>query len=423
MLNGSIFEQRCYVVDKPWFSVPAFPHRDKHAVVVGAGLAGLSAAWALVRRGWTVTLVDRGAGIAEGASGNPAGLLMPRLTQHQSLDSRFYINAYIHAIWFLERLQSITDHAFWFKSGSLLTGDSERLKRLQASHQFVHGFIDYVASDDAERVSGVPLNRDALSLAEGGWVKVKRLCEAIRLVCGDALTYRQTDVADICRHRGVWHIVDGAANAVLKSECVIVASGAAATQLPVLQWLPVDPVRGQLTIVSQTDISRNMKCPISAQRYITPAHEGRHVVGASYTLDDDTLALSSGEQQANIDGINALVPGMLASSGEPAGRVSFRAVSTDRVPVAGCVPDLDAFNQDYHDLRHGKPARHYPAGRYLPGLYVTTAHGSRGLTSCFLSAELIASMACGDPMPVEKAVADYLNPARFIIRQLKRKRD
>jgi len=31
-----------------------------HALIVGAGIAGLSTAWALVRRGWTVTILERG---------------------------------------------------------------------------------------------------------------------------------------------------------------------------------------------------------------------------------------------------------------------------------------------------------------------------------------------------------------------------
>jgi len=35
---------------------------------------------------------------------------------------------------------------------------------------------------------------------------------------------------------------------------------------------------------------------------------------------------------------------------------------------------------------------------------------------------MIAAMICAEPAPVEKDVVDYLNPARFIIRKLKRGR-
>jgi tRNA 5-methylaminomethyl-2-thiouridine biosynthesis bifunctional protein len=190
----------------------------------------------------------------------------------------------------------------------------------------------------------------------------------------------------------------------------------------VLEGLPVDAVRGQLTMPGVTQKSRKIKCGISAERYITPAHDGRHIVGASYKLNDDSPGLSSLDHAENIDSINRLIPAVLEQHLEPEGRVAFRAVSKDRVPMVGCVPDKDRFEQDYRDLRHGRHSRHYPAGAYLKGLYLSTAHGSRGLASCFISGELIASMICAEPAPVEKQVVDYLNPARFIIRKLKRGR-
>ena len=422
MLCGFIFEQRCYVVDQPWYSLPDFSCRDKHAAVIGAGLAGVAAAWTLVKRGWKVTLLDRHAGIAEDASGNPAGLLMPRLSSHVSLDSRFYINAYVHAMQCLDELQAAVDEPFWFKSGSVLVGHADKLKQICESHQFPEDFIKHVDSDATRNVSGVDLNEDILCFAGSGWVNTRRLCEAIKRVCGDALTFKQSEVADIRFNHGAWDVVDQDSDAVLTTECVVIANGARARQFPALHWLPVESVRGQLTLAPQTDTSRNLRCPISAERYITPAYEGRHVVGASYVPGDESTALSAREQQENINGINRLLPGLLDDQRELTGRVAFRAVSTDRVPVAGAVPDAEAFEKDYRDLHHGKAARRYPAGAYLPGLYLSSAHGSRGLTSCFLSGELIAAMISGEPSPVEKDVTDYLNPARFIIRRLKRRR-
>ena len=422
MLCGFIFEQRCYVVDQPWYSVPGFSYREKQAAVIGAGLAGLAVAWSLVKRGWKITLVDRHAGIAGEASGNPAGLLMPRLSQHESLDSRFYINAYVHAIHCLDDLQASVEEQLWFKTGNVLVEHADKLKQIRDSHRFPEDFIRYVSSDAAENVTGVDLNRDALLFVGAGWVHVKRLCEVIKQVCGEALTYRQAQVTDIRFNQVAWDVVDKDTDTVLTAECIVLANGARARQFPLLHWLPIEPVRGQVTLAPQTDTSRKMRCAISAGRYITPAYEGRHIIGASYRLNNESAVLSASEQQENIDGINRLVPGMLDNQRERAGRVACRAVSIDRVPVAGAVPNAEAYEMDYRDLQHGKPARHYPAGTCLPGLYLSSAHGSRGLTSCFISGELIAAMIAGEPMPVDKDVVDYLNPARFIIRRLKRRR-
>ena len=55
-----------------------------HCFVIGGGLAGASTAYSLARRGWQVTVLDRGAEPAAGASGLPAGLVAP----HVSADDR-----------------------------------------------------------------------------------------------------------------------------------------------------------------------------------------------------------------------------------------------------------------------------------------------------------------------------------------------
>ena len=422
MLSGFIFEQRCYVVDQPWYRLPVSSYPEKQAIIIGAGLAGLATAWALVKRGWKVELLDRHADIAAGASGNPAGLLMPRLSLEENLDSRFYLNAYAYAIRCLDQLQSITRDQFWFKTGNLQVETADRLRRMCASHQFSREFIRSIGGDSTKAIAGIDLNTEALLLVDAGWINVRLLCESLRRACADAVTVRQMTVVDIRLYDGVWRVMDEQNKTVLTTACLVMANGAQVRQCAPLHWLPVESARGQLTLVPQTEASRSLRCAISGERYITPAYAGRHVVGASYRRNDDATSLSVCEQQANIDAINRLAPGLLDEHSELDGRVSIRAVSKDRVPIVGCVPDRDVFEQDYQDLHHGKPARRYPKGRYLPGLYLSTAHGSRGLSSCFISAELIAALVCGEPTPVDKAIVDYLNPARFIIRQLKRAR-
>ncbi|WP_157011459.1 FAD-dependent oxidoreductase, partial [Mycobacterium celatum] len=53
--------------------------RPRSAIVVGAGIVGLSTAWFLQERGVNVTVVDR-VGVAAGASWGNAGYIAPALT-------------------------------------------------------------------------------------------------------------------------------------------------------------------------------------------------------------------------------------------------------------------------------------------------------------------------------------------------------
>ncbi|MDQ3271813.1 MAG: tRNA (5-methylaminomethyl-2-thiouridine)(34)-methyltransferase MnmD, partial [Pseudomonadota bacterium] len=57
-------------------------------VVIGGGLAGAAAAASLARRGWQVEVLDSHAAPAGGASGLPAGVLVPHVSPDDSLLSR-----------------------------------------------------------------------------------------------------------------------------------------------------------------------------------------------------------------------------------------------------------------------------------------------------------------------------------------------
>ena len=101
--------------------------------------------------------------------------------------------------------------------------------------------------------------------------------------------------------------------------------------------------------------------------------------------------------------------------------VGFRTMSKDRKPIVGAIPDEDFFNKEYADIRHGKVNKNYQPAHYLKGLYISAAHGSRGFTSSFLCAEIIACQIEGESAPTSRRVLDYLNPSRFIVNDLKRR--
>jgi tRNA 5-methylaminomethyl-2-thiouridine biosynthesis bifunctional protein len=103
-------------------------------------------------------------------------------------------------------------------------------------------------------------------------------------------------------------------------------------------------------------------------------------------------------------------------------KVGLRCASPDYLPLVGPVPDRQAFLQDYAALRRNARQAIAQRGRFLPGLYLNTAHGSRGLTSTPLAAELLASMICGEAQPLSRELSRALAPARFIIRDLIRNR-
>ena len=77
--------------ENPWFEPPIQkPASVNNATIVGAGIAGLSLAYALVQRGWTVTIVDKHGDNLKQASSNPAPIVYPRLSINNDIDTEFF---------------------------------------------------------------------------------------------------------------------------------------------------------------------------------------------------------------------------------------------------------------------------------------------------------------------------------------------
>jgi len=78
----------------------------------------------------------------------------------------------------------------------------------------------------------------------------------------------------------------------------------------------------------------------------------------------------------------------------------------DRLPLVGRLPDFAAA---------GAIERLRDVPRH-PGLYGLLGYASRGLIWAPLAAELLAAQLEGEPLPLEMALVDALDPARFVLR-------
>jgi tRNA 5-methylaminomethyl-2-thiouridine biosynthesis bifunctional protein len=87
------------------------------------------AAPALARRGWDVAVVDAADHAAAGASGNPAGILMPHLSAEHGVVSRFTLQAAEFARDWIESLAMPPDVLPRDWCGALWLADGERLAR------------------------------------------------------------------------------------------------------------------------------------------------------------------------------------------------------------------------------------------------------------------------------------------------------
>src|SRR5690606_26184320 len=67
---------------------------QRHAIIIGAGIAGCASAASLAARGWRVTLIEQHKKIAQEASGNAQGILYLKLSAHETALSRFILSGF-----------------------------------------------------------------------------------------------------------------------------------------------------------------------------------------------------------------------------------------------------------------------------------------------------------------------------------------
>ncbi|MBV1889711.1 MAG: FAD-dependent 5-carboxymethylaminomethyl-2-thiouridine(34) oxidoreductase MnmC, partial [Gammaproteobacteria bacterium] len=418
-----------------WQALSAAPDSNRTVVIVGGGIAGCSTAYALARRGYRVTLIEQGEKLAMQASGNPAGILSPFISADHSLASQFSVAAFEWALANIRQLNSGKTGVYpeWFhQSGQLrLATDSrteQRHQRIIESGWFPEQLVAYIDAVKAGDAAGVELTRGALLLPLAGYVEPRKWCQALVEGAGPNLTVKFSQRVEKIRHQeGVWQLLDSNGGLLIKADSLVLANSNDAQRLLPTVELPITPVSGQVALLPVSSNSEAMAKIVSFERYLLPALRGHHLVGASFNREDsseqDELTVSPAENDELYQQVDNQFPGLFdqVNPQKLRGRVSCRSSTADHLPLVGPLSAAGVVEQRYQQIHHGRPDRHYPLAMNIPNLYLNIGHGSRGLVSAPLSAELIAAHLAGDVAPLPAGVINGLHPDRFRIRTLMRR--
>ncbi len=391
---------------EPWFDrgVLAPLISDARIAIIGGGIAGASLAHALTAAGFAPVVYEADAP-ASGASGNPAGLIMPRLDADDTPAAKFFAQAYLHTIRLLTTLQKKTP-------GILFNACGVQLKALNETDQRRHQkLIEMPALPDdwIEQTDG------DLYFPQGGVVDPACF---VRALLGETRIINQT-AQRLQKNNKTWIVEDDGGNATA-FDIVIVANGLEAIRFSQLHSLPLTGSVGQI------EWFPDAAAPDHANAfgpYAAPAPKGGLIIGATYApiTIGEMPAFTPEATQSNIDAVARTLPDIAAPLTADASRprASIRCTTPDRLPVAGPAPDWGFYAGAYDGLRQGRKGD-YPQGQMQEGLYLLSGLGSRGLVTAPLAAAMIAGALTGGPSPVEPGVAEALHPARFFIRDLKR---
>src|SRR4051812_11243284 len=342
------------------------PPKDKQAIVVGAGLAGAAVCERLCARGWEVELRERHREPAQEASGNLAGTFHPIVTPDDSVFARLTRAGFLHSLRQWQRLSGVRYDPCGVLQ--LARNDKELASQRESTSGLPAHYAQYVTADEASAHAGVALTSGGVWFPEGGWIQPASLVRAQLDACGDRLRRHFSSNLD----------------ELPEAPVVVLANSAEAPKLCPVPYLRLRRVRGQLTYIAE-DAIEAPHVVVLRGGMLLPAVDGICVVGATYDLEDPDAAVREDSHEGNLARLQSIV-GTPSKAQPVGGRVAFRAVTPDRLPVVGKIAD---------------------------NVYGAFAYGSRGLVWAALAAEIIASELEGEPLPVEGKLADAVAPARF----------
>ena len=368
------------------------PTRPQSAIVIGGGIAGCAAAYALAKRGVGVTLLERSTHLASAASGNSRGILHARFGASDNLLHRFVLASYGHALTLLDEVLPV-DGDLRSECGLLQLNfspnESKRITQL-AKGEWPEHLFRVIDDSEASDLTGIKMESGGLWFPSGGWVVPPALCA--RLVDDPLIESRLGHQVEMLTQSDDGWLAEGFDGEgdgwAIRVDLVVVCCAHSALALDQFSQFPLTAVRGQVSLIPETQSSRSLRSVVCGDGYCAPALQGLHVIGASHSFNDESLDVRPCDHADNLARMAAHSPALREALGEIdidhlEGRASVRCSAPGAMPLVGEVQ---------------------------PGLYCSLAHGTRGLITAGLAGETIAAMACGHLSPLPESILSALAP-------------
>ena len=349
--------------------------KQRQIAIIGAGIAGLSSAWAFAERGHQVTLYDQSEPLA-GGSGNPLALLNPKLCPIEQSHEHLMTLAWQQALQHYPKFQAfrpIQVHQLALKKAEDL---------LDLEQQYPADLLTAETAADSALITEYP----SLNLTEAGAVSPHQLKDQI--LAHPLIQFVQANITQI--HPEHNELFNEQAQSLGQFDHVIVCcarhTAAFFEHYPVLK-----PIRGQVSWVGNTAQPLALNQAYSYGGYCMQLDAQQFILGASFHPNRDDSDVLLEDHVHNYELIHSVFPHYAQSLPDVRtwqGRASVRAQSLDYFPVLGKMSEQTE-------------------------IYSFAGLGSKGFLFAPLCSEILAAQILKEACPVPESLLQKLSPTRF----------
>ncbi|HET9650935.1 MAG TPA: bifunctional tRNA (5-methylaminomethyl-2-thiouridine)(34)-methyltransferase MnmD/FAD-dependent 5-carboxymethylaminomethyl-2-thiouridine(34) oxidoreductase MnmC, partial [Usitatibacter sp.] len=309
----------------------------RHAVVVGAGLAGCLAADRLASRGWEIELVDA----RTEASVSAVGAVRPVANLRDAVNAQVSRSAFLHALQFYRALQHDGYKLVWNRCGILqLADEAEEAARFEAivrSQGYPATLLQSVDVERARELAGYGVGTGGWYFPDGALVSPRTLAAGALARAGDRVRRELgRGVARVDREGAFWRALDADDRVIAQAPLLVLANAADIERLVPEARLRLSTVRGQVTYLPPSP-GRTVSRVVSGNGFVAPLPDGGHAIGATYQHDDFDPTVRAADHRDNLERAESLLPGFTRGLQPTSlgGWTGFRTTVPDRLPIFG----------------------------------------------------------------------------------------
>ncbi|WP_420429311.1 tRNA (5-methylaminomethyl-2-thiouridine)(34)-methyltransferase MnmD [Kordiimonas sp.] len=385
-----------------WATLP--PQSEGPFVVVGAGVAGRSVAYALARRGKAVTLLHDPA--SPSASTVPAAILAPRFILGEQSHADFFTSAYAFALVH----PSFAGHWADVASVDLLTKSDAARERYSKLVAHLNWSTDWLTWDG-----------ETLHLPRGGAIATQ---SALNALTAD-IDMRAFRIDALEQVGSIWRLTDHTTGESIEAAHVVLATGVSTVGVDQSLSKPeIRPNKGQVELLRDDELGHAPPVSLNYGGYLTAATAGIRTLGSTFEkivevrerdyAPNDTSRIAIEEQFSAATGLR------IPATAHRASWAGVRATTADHMPYVGALYNTNQILRQYAALAKDAKTVKLGPSEPLSGISVLTGLGAKGFQYGPILGEFLAASLCGDPLPLPEDHIAALHPLRQVIKAIKR---